>query len=155
MQITYAEPERNGQEEPDRKRDGDHFIRRVRTEHLRTERAPRNRVRVIALCILAGPQTRTGDGEERGSLGVDDGEHRDVVEDCTDDCASHLHAEGHARRQLAVLAQLQVLQERDALLQRMRAVHCTVHVRNRAARDHVSWIVRVSKRGTCTDGRSH
>lgn len=87
--------------------------------------------------VLSRPEARSGDGEERVSLGVDDGEHRDVVEDRADDRARHLHTERYARRELAVLAQLEVLQERDALLQRVRAVHRTVHICDRTPRNHV------------------
>ena len=109
----------------------------MRTEHLRAERAPRDGVRVVRLRVLAGPQAGAGDGEERLALGVDDGEHHDVVENRTDDGAEHLHAERHAGRELAVLAELEVLEERDTLLQRVRAVHRAVDVRDRPPRHHV------------------
>ena len=64
MHCTYAEPERYGQEESNGERDRDHLVRRMRTEHLRAERAPRDRIRVVALRVLTGPEARAGDGEQ-------------------------------------------------------------------------------------------
>lgn len=39
---------------------------------------------------------------------VDDGLHHGVVEDGSDDRASHLSQEGHTRRELGVLAELEI-----------------------------------------------
>lgn len=60
-----------------------------------------------------------------------------TVEDSSNNGAEHLHAEGDARRELAILPKFQVLQEGDALLHRVRAIHGTVHVRDRTARFNV------------------
>ena len=60
-----------------------------------------------------------------------------TVEDGPNDGTSHLHQEGDARRQLDVLAELQVLKERDTLDHRVLAVEGAVHVRDRLAGENV------------------
>jgi hypothetical protein len=92
--VRNVEGER--QEEADGERDGHHTVRRVRAEHLRAERTPGDRVRVVGLRILTGPQAGTGNGEQCWALVLDDGESHDVVEDGADDRTRKLHHEGNA-----------------------------------------------------------
>lgn len=77
-----------------------------------------------------------------------------TVEDGADDGAEHLHEEGHARRELDVLAELQVLEERDALDHGVLPVERAVHVRDglpgedvRCTRRGASVLVPQSRQG--------
>ena len=70
--------ERQGKEDADGEADRHHVVDTVNAEHLGPEAAPGDTVRVERLRVLAGPETRAGDGEEGVAVRVDDGEHHDV-----------------------------------------------------------------------------
>lgn len=80
------------------------------------------------MSVLSGPETSTSDGEKRVALGVDDGQHHDVVKDGADDASKNLNNEVDSRRDLDVLTELQILQEFDALYSWLTTVERCVHV---------------------------
>lgn len=75
---TYCEDEGQGQEDTDGEADGHHVVDGVGAEHLGSETTPRDGVGVVALGVLARPETGTRDGEEGVTVSVNDRNHHDV-----------------------------------------------------------------------------
>ena len=66
---------------------------------------------VEELDVLPGPDIGAFDGEQDIPLVCHDAVHHDVIEDRPNEGTEHLHHEGDAWRQMAVLRELQVTAE--------------------------------------------